>query len=410
MLVYVLNKEGNPLMPCKPRKARKLLEDGKAKVVRRTPFTIKLLYGSTGYKQTVVAGMDTGSKVIGCAAITNGKVVYQSEVKLRNDIKKKMERRAIYRRNRRGRKTRYRKARFLNRRNSIKTGRLPSSIKSKIQSHLREKKQVEAILPVTYWKVETASFDIHKIVNPDISTTDYQNGRQKGFYNTKAFVLDRDRYKCQSKQKVKHSEKLHVHHIIFRSQGGSNEPDNLITLCETCHRTLHNGEFEIKGNKNKTRHATQVSIVKSQLSKDWEFTETFGYETKFKRETILSLPKTHYNDAVAICCEEGELVEQSSTLYKKVHVSKGDYQLSKGSRSEKRIPVGKLYGLRKYDLISTEKGIGYVKGKRSSGYFAIMDIDGNSISASVTVKKDCKRLQARNTTLTRKEKGVSASY
>lgn len=410
MLVYVLNKEGNPLMPCKPRKARKLLEDGKAKVVRRTPFTIKLLYGSTGYKQTVVAGMDTGSKVIGCAAITNGKVVYQSEVKLRNDIKKKMERRAIYRRNRRGRKTRYRKARFLNRRNSIKTGRLPSSIKSKIQSHLREKKQVEAILPVTYWKVETASFDVHKIVNPDISATDYQDGRQKGFYNTKAFVLDRDGYKCQSRQNVKHSEKLHVHHIIFRSQGGSNEPDNLITLCETCHRALHNGEFEIKGNKNKTRHATQASIVKSQLSKDWEFTETFGYETKFKRETILSIPKTHYNDAVAICCEEGELVEQSSTLYKKVHVSKGDYQLSKGSRSEKRIPVGKLYGLRKYDLISTEKGIGYVKGKRSSGYFAIMDIDGNSISASVTVKKDCKRLQARNTTLTRKEKGVSASY
>ena len=49
MLVYVLNKHGEALMPCKPKKARKLLEANKAKVVKRTPFTIQLLYGSSGY-------------------------------------------------------------------------------------------------------------------------------------------------------------------------------------------------------------------------------------------------------------------------------------------------------------------------------------------------------------------------
>ena len=89
MLVFVLNQEGKPLMPCKPSKAKKLLREGKAKVVKRTPFTIKLLYGSSGYKQAVVAGMDTGSKVIGCAAVANGQVVYQAEIQTRQDVSKK---------------------------------------------------------------------------------------------------------------------------------------------------------------------------------------------------------------------------------------------------------------------------------------------------------------------------------
>ena len=80
MLVFVINQNKKPLMPCKPSKARKLLQAGKAKVVRNTPFTIKLLFGSSGYTQPVIAGMDTGSKVVGCAAIANGKVLYQSEI------------------------------------------------------------------------------------------------------------------------------------------------------------------------------------------------------------------------------------------------------------------------------------------------------------------------------------------
>ncbi|MDD4249370.1 MAG: RRXRR domain-containing protein, partial [Methanosarcina sp.] len=86
MLVFVINQNKKPLMPCKPSKARKLLQAGKAKVVRNTPFTIKLLFGSSGYTQPVTAGMDTGSKVVGCAAIANGKVLYQSEIYLRENV------------------------------------------------------------------------------------------------------------------------------------------------------------------------------------------------------------------------------------------------------------------------------------------------------------------------------------
>ena len=398
MYVYVINKNGNPLMPCKPAKAKHLLKAGKAKVIKRTPFTIKLLWDCEENTQEVVAGMDTGSKTIGCAAIANGKVVYQSEVQIRQDVSKKMEQRRMYRRNRRSRKTRYRKARWQNRASMRKKGRLAPSIKSKVDSHLREKKFVESVLPVTLWKVETASFDIHKISNPDVKRWDYQKGNQKDFYNVKAYVLHRDGYQCH-KCKTKKG-KMHVHHVVFRSNGGTDSPENLIVLCSDCHDKLHKGEFEIKGIRSKTKHATEVGIVKSQLEKQFgDFEETFGYQTKFNREQILKLPKTHYNDAVAICCEEGEIIDISSTVYFKKHVSEGDYQQTNGSRSEKRIPTGKLFGLRKFDYIQHPLGFGFVKGKRSTGFFAISDLEGKVINPSVNVKKNCTRLTARTTTL-----------
>lgn len=405
MEVYVLNKEGQPLMPTRPVIARLLLKEGKAKCIRRTPFTIKLLVDTTEYKQEVVAGMDTGSKTIGCAAATNGKVVYQSEVQIRQDVSKKMEQRRMYRRNRRSRKTRYRKARWQNRASMRKKERLAPSIKSKVDSHLREKKFVESILPVSRWKVEIASFDIHKISNPDVKRWDYQKGNQKGFYNVKTYVLHRDGYQCQKCKTRK--GKLHVHHVVFRSNGGTDSPENLIVLCSDCHDKLHKGEFEIKGIRSKTKHATEVGIVRSQLGKQFgDFEETFGYETKFKREQILQLPKSHHFDAVAICCEEGEIVELSDNIYFKKHVSKGDYKQTQGSRSEKRIPTGKLFGFRKFDYIQTPKVTGFIKGKRSTGFFAISDLEGKVINPSVNVKKNCIRLKARTTTLTERRRGT----
>jgi hypothetical protein len=396
--VYVLNQRNQPLMPCTPVIARLLLKEGKAKCIKRTPFVIKLLVDSTEHKQQITAGMDTGSKNVGCAAVANGEVLYQSEIEIRNDVSKKMQQRSMYRRNRRSRKTRYRKCRFLNRAASFRKGRLAPSIRSKIDSHLREKRFVESILPVSLWKVETASFDIHKISNPVVKSSGYQNGPQKDFYNTKAYVLHRDKYKCQ-KCKTKKG-KMHVHHIIFKSKGGTNAPDNLITLCESCHKELHTQGFVIKGKKSKTKHATEIGIVKSQLKKQLaSFEETFGYETKFKREQTLQLPKTHYNDAVAICLEDGEIVNFSSVVYFKKHVASGDYQQTKGARSEKKIPTGKLFGYRKFDLVKTPKGVGFIKGKRSTGHFAITKLNGEVISNSLNIKKKCSRLSARTTTL-----------
>ncbi|WP_321416759.1 RNA-guided endonuclease IscB [uncultured Methanomethylovorans sp.] len=401
MRVFVLNKDGKPLMPTFPVIARLLLKEKKAKVVHKTPFTIKLLYETTEFTQPITAGMDTGSVMVGCAAISGNQILYQSEVILRNDIKEKMTQRRQYRRTRRTRKTRYREPRFDNR---GKEGKIAPSIRSKIESHIREKNCVESILPVSKWIVETASFDIHKITNPTVEGIDYQNGDLKGFYNVKQYVLFRDNYTCQycfgkSKDKV-----LECHHIIFRKNKGTDTPKNLIVLCQTCHQDLHakytQKTFPIHGVLSKTKHATEIGIIKSQLRKSgWIFEETFGYLTKFRREQILKLPKTHSNDAIAICCNDYQVIQPDDTIYTKKHVAAGDYQQTTGKRSEKKIPTEKLFGLRKFDLIKTIKGIGFVKGKRSSGYFAICDIFNKTISSSVKVKSECIRLQARKTTL-----------
>ncbi len=408
MFAYVLNLDGKPLMPCKPAKARKLLQIGKARVVRRMPFTIRLNWQCEGVVQKVVAGMDTGSKKLGCAAIANRQVIYATEVELNNRISRKMKLRAIYRKARRGRKTRYRPARWSNRAASRRKGGLPPSIRSKLESHLRERRFVESILPVSKWIVETANFDIHKITNPEVIGKGYQEGPKRGYHNTKAYVLHRDRYKCQRKEKgYRHSKTLCVHHILHRSAGGSNSPENLTILCRACHNALHAGIWRLPKRKpSKTKHATQIGIIQAQLKKSsWDFTETFGYLTKLKREH-LRLSKSHVNDAIAICCTNDELVKPLCIVFYKRHVSAGDYQQTKGKRSEIRIPTGKLFGLRKFDLIRTEKGVGFVKGKRSSGYFVLGDIFNNMLATSVNVKKHCIRLSARTTTLM--EAGLSS--
>src|SRR5438128_12300416 len=77
MFVYILNCHGQPLMPCQPRKARLLLKEGKAKVVKMVPFTLQLLYGSSGYKQEVSLGIDAGAQHIGVSATTEQRVLFE---------------------------------------------------------------------------------------------------------------------------------------------------------------------------------------------------------------------------------------------------------------------------------------------------------------------------------------------
>ena len=402
MLVYVLNSAGDPLMPCRPGKARRLLNAGQAKVISREPFTIKLLFGSSGFKQKVTVGIDSGSKIAAFAAMTKSKTVYLSEVKLRQDIRSNMDQRRAFRRTRRARKTRYRKPRFNNRKRELW---LTPTVRSKVNSHKRELNFIKGLLPITEVIVETASFDIHKITNPEVHASGYQEGRMKDFYNVKQYVLHRDDYKCQKCKKGK--QELHVHHIIFKSHGGTNSPDNLITLCSTCHDNLHaSSDAELLSKKlsttrrKKTLDATQVATIGSFLKQEIDFTETFGYETKYKRET-LGLEKTHYNDAICVATPERQRVQLSDTLFKKVHIANGDYQLHSGSRSEKTIPTGKLMGIKKFDKVVSNGTIGFVKGRMSKGYAILMDIDGNKLDLKPIPKlKNLKRIAARKSCLT----------
>ncbi|WP_291566684.1 MULTISPECIES: RNA-guided endonuclease IscB, partial [unclassified Clostridium] len=158
----VLNNQGKPLMPCKPSKARKLLKQGKAKVIKREPFTIQLLYGSSGYKQEINLGVDCGSKMIGLSATTKTQELFSAELELRNDIVDLLSTRKQNRRTRRNR-LRYRKARFQNRVRSKNKGWLAPSIENKINTHFNIINKLYKMLPISKIIVETAQFDIQKI-------------------------------------------------------------------------------------------------------------------------------------------------------------------------------------------------------------------------------------------------------
>lgn len=393
-MTYVIATDGTPLMPCHNAKARILLKDGKAKVIRREPFTIKLLYETTPYTQPLTLGVDTGSGTLGAAvAKDNGDIVYMSEVVVRNDITDKMTRRSKYRRNRRNRKTRYRKARWINRANSMRTDRFSPTMQSKLHSHMKEIEYIKSILPVTTLVFETGKFDTHlmknpSLANPNIRHWGYQRGANYGFENTKAKVLWRDGYTCQHCKGKHKDSKLEVHHIIFRSQGGSDEESNLITLCHTCHKDLHSGKIspKLKGKaKGNLKYATQMNSIRKQLLRIYpEAIETFGYVTKANRLN-LNVGKEHYYDACVIATQ-GMPFTVKTNLYKKRCVSDGDFQQTKGVRSEQPINTKKICGFRKFDKVKYFGKEYFIKGRMSTGYAVLMDIDGNKADFSAMPK------------------------
>lgn len=400
-MVYVINYDGTSLMPCTSVIARLLLKQGKAKCINRTPFTIKLLYQTTNYIQGITLGIDTGSGKIGSSAVKDdGDVIYMSQVEIRNDISDKLKQRSKYRRNRRNRKTRYRKARWLNRKNSVKNDRFSPTMTSKVNSHLKEIKFVQTILPISKVILETATFDPHALKNPAVLRNKwlYQKGINYGFANTKAYVLDRDNHTCQHCKGKSKDSKLEVHHIVFRRDGGSDEASNLITLCKTHHDDLHRGNITLKGGKTKgqLKHATQMNSIRVQLLRvlpDAE--ETFGFVTKEHRQ-LLNLPKEHHMDAVAIASQGNEVNFRTNVVLFKKCVSDGDYQQSKGIRSEQRIPTGKIRGFRKFDKINYLGVEYFIKGRMSTGYAILMDAKGAKTALKPIPKfSKMERVQAR---------------
>jgi hypothetical protein len=200
MRVFVINKHGEVLMPCKPRKAKILLREDKAKVVKRNPFTIQLKHGATGYKQDLTIGVDTGHNEVGISVVSETKEVFSAVATMRNDISGKMTTRKMCRRSKRNR-LRYRKPRFQNRSASTRKGRLAPSVEWKVEAHFRLINQLKSLLPITTIVLETGTFDMAKMNNPEITNEQYQRGVQYGFENVKAYVLARDGYKCQSGKK-----------------------------------------------------------------------------------------------------------------------------------------------------------------------------------------------------------------
>ena len=303
MLVFVQNQHGDALMPCKPRKARMLLKQKKAKIISYRPFTIQLIFGSSGYRQDVSVGVDLGAKHIGIAMTSEEKVLIRGEIELRQDVKSLLETRKVYRRSRRNRKTRYREPRFQNR--TRPEGWLPPSIQSRIENTFLWIDQFCSVVPNAKLTIELGKFDPHKMINPDIQGVDYQQGQTYGYHDVRYFVFARDQYTCQVCRKK--NQILNTHHIVFGSHGGTDRADNLITVCTDCH-TFENHQkgnilykWMIEGKKlPRYKEAVFMNVFRRRAFTKYPGAEfTYGSITTPKRKE-LGLEKTHANDAIAI--------------------------------------------------------------------------------------------------------------
>ncbi len=376
-------------------KVRRLLKSHKAVVVKRCPFTIQLCYESTTHVQPVSLGIDAGSKVVGVSATTDTRVLYEAEVTLRNDIVDLLSTRRQNRRNRRNRKTRYRQARFNNRVHSKNKGWLAPSVQEKVDTHLTVVRRVCEILPVSKITVEVASFDIQKIKKPDISGTGYQQGEQLGFWNIREYVLFRDGHRCQCCHGKSKDKVLNVHHIESRKTGGD-APNNLITLCETCHKGYHAGTVKLPKTIRRSmvfKDATFMGIMRwafynrlkeECLSNGIEVKLTYGYITKNTR-IANNLPKEHYIDAR--CIIGNPLAVSNGVIYYQKKVRCHNRQIHKntilkdGIRKRNQAPY-MVKGFRLFDKVAFKNSTWYIHGRRLKGSFVLKNLSGKTIEIS----------------------------
>lgn len=393
-MVYVINKNGQPLMPTENHaKVRVLLKSGKAKVVKKCPFTIQLLYDSTNHTQKVTLGVDSGSRHIGISATTKDKVLFEADDELRNDIVDLLSTRRELRHSRRNRKIRYRKPRFDNRKR--KDGWLAPSVQQKVDSHLTMIEKVRKILPISDIVAEVASFDIQKIKNPSISGAEYQQGEQLDFWNVREYVLFRDGHTCQCCKGKSKDKILNVHHIESRKTGGD-APNNLITLCETCHTGYHKGTVKLPKTIHKGmsfRDATFMGIMRwafyNKLKEIYpNVSLTYGYITKHTRIEN-DLPKDHYIDARCISGNPKAVSSGEVFYYKKVRCHNRQIHKAKilkgGIKKRNQAPY-EVKGFRLYDKVLWKGQKCFIFGRRSTGRMDLRLLDGTHINASVGYK------------------------
>jgi 5-methylcytosine-specific restriction endonuclease McrA len=296
--VFVVDVEGKPLLPTTPARARLLLKRGRARVYRMIPFAIQLNRVVNNPAGEFTAAVDDGAKWIGIAVKGKDEIVFAANVKLRQDVSRKVRERAMYRRNRRSR-LRHRPARFLNRKRQ--KGWLPPSIRHRKEVVLRVLNDLKKFLNLTRVVIEEVRFDISAIVaGRKLTGAEYQQRRYEG-RNFREKVLKRDNYTCQICGSRKN---LEAHHLVPRSRGGSNVVENGITLCKECHKAVHEGKIRITANVLSGKAPSVVQQGKlwlyGKLKEQFEKVEiTFGYLTRKKREE-LGLPKDHYADACAM--------------------------------------------------------------------------------------------------------------
>lgn len=410
MQVYVQNKDGKALMPCSPKKARKLLQEKKARIVSYEPMTIRLEYGSSGYVQKVVLGMDTGKKHAAYTAITEkGKILYQVEVELRGDVKTNLLARAQLRRSRRSRNKRHREPRFSNRKR--KKGSLPPSIQAKINAQYKVAEKISEILPINRIRVEVGQFDVQAIENPEIEGKMYQEGPLQGWDHIREYILLRDKFCChyaKLRPEIPCEGRLEVDHIIPRSKGGTNRVINLVCSCKAHNQAKGNLSYKNFTGKKQPRikqfqGATFMNVTKSHLFPALQnlahTNYTYGFITRIERKR-LKLEKSHINDSIAITGIKPSKYKGNLFFLRQVRKKKRslhEQQPRKGrknkntqaKRNSKNTKCVFHKGLKwcLWDKVFIESlGVGYISGFTGKSAY-IQDIKGHYLTLSPKYKQ-----------------------
>jgi 5-methylcytosine-specific restriction endonuclease McrA len=311
--VFVIDTNRKPLSPCKPGIARSLLKAGKAAVFRRYPFTIVLKKAVETKPEPLELKLDPGSKVTGVAIKQDNKIIFGAELQHRGQqIKDALLSRRQLRRGRRNRKTRYRKARFLNR--TRPDGWLAPSLQHQVETTLTWVRKLIRLAPVASIVQELVRFDSQLMQNPEISGVMYQQGELQG-YEVREYLLIKWHRQCAycSAENVP----FEVEHIQPKSRGGSDRVSNLTLACHDCNQKKGNQDIRaflaakpdllnriLKQAKLPLKDAAAVNSTRWALFNALKetglpVTTGTGGQTKFNRHR-LGLPKSHWLDAACV--------------------------------------------------------------------------------------------------------------
>ena len=392
-MVFVLNKSKKPLDMISNAKARILLKNKLAVVVKAYPFTIRLRDNRCGSQnRAYTVKLDPGSKTTGIAIIDNkGSVVMLAELEHRGRIiKKNLDSRRAIRRSRRQRKTRHRASRFNNR--TRPESWLAPSVKSRADNVINFIKKYKKLLNIAQIEIEKVSFDTAQMSSEiELYGVDYQQGP---LYQNKLrdFIFSRSNGKCSYCGK----QAQEIDHIVPRSKGGTDSVNNLTATCRSCNEKksnltlkafgkLMNKDYSHLEPKKLPKDAAIVQSARNYMVKEItklvpDTTTHDAWLTKYNRDE-LGLPKEHYYDALSV----GNTQDYKFLTDKVLQISakgRGSRQMCrmdrfgfprtspKGSKSVKGFQTG--------DIVKAVVPKGLKRGEylgrviiKSSGYFKI---------------------------------------
>ena len=189
MAVFVVDRHKKPLMPCNEKRARKLLERGRARVHRFMPFSIRLVDCDVrdSVLQPLKIKLDPGSRTTGIALVRETETVDKGTGEVNStvhvlslfelthrgrQISEALTARRQRRRRRRG-NLRYRVPRFLNRGNK-KKGWIAPSLQHRMTTTLAWVNRLTCLAPIMGIAQELVRFDLQQMDNPEISGVEYQ--------------------------------------------------------------------------------------------------------------------------------------------------------------------------------------------------------------------------------------------